>query len=103
MKPLKEEVLGDFSLKQHRDCLIMMAKEINGCCVKFKDGTYHQVTLDSNDEIKIESYEPWYEFENENELKSYIRLTNEDLDNFIRWQALEIILNEKEEDPFEKE
>ena len=55
-----------------------------------------------SDEIKIESYEPWYEFENENELKSYIRLTNEDLDNFIRWQALEIILNEKEEDPFEK-
>ena len=105
MKPLKKEVIGDFTPKQHRDILVDVASEINGCCVKYKDGTFHQVSVKNIDTeiiIEIEDYDPWYEFENENELKNYIKTTNEEFDNFVRWQKLETILNEDEADPFKK-
>jgi len=98
MKPLKEEVNQEgLTPKQHRDCMVDMAREPFGCCIKYKDGTFHQVTVDSNNEIKIDDYDPWYEFDDENEVKSYIETDNEAFDNYIRWKRLQSVFDEDEE------
>ena len=106
MKPLKNEltVVGTITSKQIRDCLVDLARQPFGCCVRYKDGTFHQVTIDSNDEIKIEDYDPWFECENENELKKYIETNNEEFYNFVRWQELQNIFDDEEinDDIFEK-
>ena len=103
MKPLKQEVIGEnLTPKNHRDCMVDMARQPFGCCVKYEDGSFHQITIDSNDEVKIEDYEPWYEFDDEEEVKKYIETDNEAFDNYIRWQRLQKIFTDEIEDPFKK-
>jgi len=98
MKPLKEEVNKEgLTVKQHRDCMVDLAKEMFGCCIKYKDGSLHQVQINSNNEITIDDYDPWYEFDDEDEVRNYIETDNEAFDNYIRWKRLQSVFDEDEE------
>jgi len=102
MIPLNDILKDKHTPKEHRDCLVDLANGIYGCCVRYKDGSLHQVTV-KNDEISIDDYDPWYEFDDQSELENYIKTDNEEFDNYIRWKKLEKILNDPYEDPFKKE
>jgi len=98
MKPLsrtKEFTDKDLTIYEHRSILIDLAKQINGCLVKLKDGTLITVTLITDDDVSIERYEPWYELDDEEELRNYLDPDNEKFENFIRYRRLKNILDEK--------
>lgn len=99
MIPLNDVLKDKHSPKEHRDCLVDLANGVYGCCVRYKDGSLHQVTV-KNGEISIDDYDPWYEFDDQSELENYIKTDNEAFDNYIRWKRLEKILGEPDEDPF---
>lgn len=81
---------------EHRSLLIEMARQINNnCFVRLKDGTTVNVTLKTDDEVQIEKMEPWYEFDDEDEIRSYLTTDNEEFENFVRWQKLKNILDEE--------
>ena len=104
MKPLPriENLIKDLYQKdevtqyEHRSLLIDMARQSNNnCFVRLKDGTTVNVTLKTDDEVQIEKMEPWYEFDDEDEIRSYLTTDNEEFENFVRWQKLKNILDEE--------
>jgi hypothetical protein len=109
MKPLEKikEVTNGVNLDtlnpdKNREIFKDIASQPFGCVVKLKDGTFLNVTLKNagfgqEDTIEIEKVEPYYEFDDENEIRKYLTIDKEEFENFIRWQKLNNILDEEDQ------
>ena len=98
MKPLpkiEELQVKELSVFEHRELIVELAKQQNGCIFRLKDGITLRVTRQSDDDVDIEKIEPWYEFDDENEIRKYLTTDNEEFENFVRWQKLKNILDEE--------
>lgn len=101
MKPLEKveitlEGMGmtDLTVHQHREMISDIVNQNDGI-MRLKDGTVIKATITGGGDIKIEKIEPWYEFDDENELKKYLTTDKEEFENFVRWQKLKNILDEE--------
>jgi hypothetical protein len=90
--------LESLSPNENRKIFIAISEQPFGSIVRLTDGTMLNVTLKANNDILIEKIEPYYEFDDENEIRKYLTIDNEEFENFVRWQKLKNILSEEDDE-----
>jgi hypothetical protein len=64
------------SKEETKDMMELFSSNEFGVCIKFKDGRICNVQRKKNGDVILLTHEPFFEFENENELSEYLPIKN---------------------------
>ena len=87
----------ELSLVQHRDMLMSILAN-SDAILRLKDGRLIQTTLKSDGTLSFEEIEPYYEFNDVDEIRDWVETDNETfLENVVRFHTLKSILDGEDE------